>query len=339
MSRVFITGATGYIGSHLVESLLADGRQVSCLLRESSRQLTLPSQRLSNLEWVIGDLSDVRQLRQWLRDCDVVYHLAGCTSARFRSELYHTNVDGSAALARACAEQPHPPRLILVSSLAAAGTSIAGRMRFEHDASRPVSEYGRSKRAGELAAIQWADRVPISVVRPGIIFGERNREMLPMFQSIAQFRLHAVPGYQVRRLALLHHEDLIELLRRVERQGCTVHRESNPDGRGFYVAADPQFLTYPQLGRMIARAVGTGTALILPIAEPLAWLAAAGNQCLNFFRGRSDSFNLDKMREAFAGDWIGSTLRSETELGFHPAASLQSRFNQTARWYQEHGWI
>ncbi|MCA9168846.1 MAG: NAD-dependent epimerase/dehydratase family protein [Planctomycetales bacterium] len=339
MYKVFVTGATGYIGGHLVESLLAEGHHVRCLLRHNGRKAALPIQCHSNLECVTGDLQDTLRLREWLRDCDLVYHLAGLTSARFRHDLYRTNVTGSGAVAEACAMQRRPPRLIIVSSLAAAGTATKGHARSSADASRPVSEYGRSKRAGELAAIRWANQVPISIVRPGIVFGERNREMLPLFQSIAQFRLHAVPGYVPRRVSLVHHEDLITLLRQIQQRGRTVRTNGSDRGTGIYFAADPQHVSYAELGRMIARSLGQRRALILPIAEPLAWLVAAGNQGVNFLRGRSDSFNLDKMREAFAGDWIGATESLQSEFNFRPAKSLQARLDQTARWYREQGWV
>lgn len=352
MTRVLITGATGYIGGHLVESQLAMGRQVRCLVRATSALGPLP---LDRIEVVRADLTDTDSLVRAVRGCDIVYHLAGLTSARFRAELYRTNGQGSMALALACARQSTPPRLIVVSTLAAAGTARdTGALNGSHR-SQPISDYGRSKRAGELAVIRWARQVPVSIVRPGIVFGERNREMLPLFRSIARFGLHAVPGYWPRRVALIHHADLLEILDRVERVGHLIpadndimssHRAASPShvateqtDAGIYLAVGPEFPTYSQLGRLIAQAVGARRMLIMPIAEPIAWLAAAAHQSVNFCRGRSDCFNLDKMREAFAGNWIGSTQRIEQELGFYPPLSLAARLRQAADWYRAQGWL
>lgn len=391
MPRALVTGATGFIGSHLVETLRLAGYEVRCLVRSSSRLDLLSAHQV---ELVTSHLEDAAGLKRAVAGCDTIYHLAGRTSAVRRQDLYRTNGWGSYLLAQACAETTTPPCLIVVSSLAAAGTAISGRHRQEADPSAPISEYGRSKRAGELAAAAWASRVPISIVRPGIVFGPRNEEMLPMFRSIARLRIHAVPGYQPRRVGLIHHTDLIDILLRVEKEGqrltaaatcppCSrssvarrvrldnddgdnlrryiVNDESSHengsqsigrygvsqvsvsphrfDGQGYYFAVAPEFPTYAELGRMIARALGTGNALILPIAEVCAWLAAAGNQYVNLARGRTDSFNLDKMREAFAGDWTGCTLRLEQELGFAPSCSLQTRLNETAEWYRANGWL
>jgi nucleoside-diphosphate-sugar epimerase len=311
-----------------------------------------PSPRVEALaqlgvELVTGDVCDCVPLRDALRGCDYVFHLAGKTSALRRQELFQTNAYGSFLIAQACARQTTPPRLIVVSSIAAAGTAIAGRLRREDDASRPVSDYGRSKRAGELAAAAWARRVPISVVRPAIVFGPRNREMLPMFQAIQRFGVHPVPGYSARRIGLIHIDDLLEILLRVADQGQSIASdrpsplEDRPAGigRGIYVAADPQFPTYIQLGRMIAKALGNRRILALPIAEPIVWVAAGVSQAFDRLRHQASSFNLDKMREAFAGDWTGSTERLEHEFGFRPTRTLQQRLAETAAWYQQEGWL
>jgi len=342
MKRVLVTGATGFIGRHLVERLVHNGHQVRCLIRHENRRAALPP---VETEVEVVDLLDGLGLERVVRGCDQVIHLAARTSARYRAELYRTNSIGSRRLAEACARQSNPPHLLMVSSLAAAGPSIAGRTRRELDRARPISDYGRSKWLGEMEAVRLADRVPLSIVRPAIVFGPGNREMLPMFQSIARFRLHITPGYTARRVGLIHHDDLLEIIERVLDHGEVVppnlsphpSDESSQDDQGLYFVADANCPTFGELGRMISRALGT-SSVILPIPEVVAWLAAAGNQLAHFAIGRSDSFNLDKMREAFAGDWTASTAKL-TELGFVPAKSLQERLNETAQWYRQHNWL
>jgi nucleoside-diphosphate-sugar epimerase len=344
MTKVLVTGATGFIGRRLVEMLLERGLDVRCLVRPSLRIEPLLG---LGVDLVSGDVCDPDQLCRAVRHCDWVFHLAAKTSAIRRQELYRTNAFGSFVVAQSCARQTTPPRLVVVSSLAAAGTAIAGRLRSDHDSSRPVSEYGRSKRAGERAATAWAHQVPLSIVRPAIVFGPRNREMLPMFQAIGRFQVHPVPGYTTRRVGLIHIDDLIEILWRVAQQGERVHAgsphrpaaHSSHASRGIYLAASPEFPTYMQLGRMIAQALGNRRMLVLPVAEPLAWLAAVASQGLDRLRHHSGSFNLDKMREAFAGDWTGYTDRIEQELAFRPQYTLQQRLTETANWYRREGWV
>jgi nucleoside-diphosphate-sugar epimerase len=343
MVRALVTGATGFIGRHVVEALVKEGSQVRCLVRLSPR--VAPLQQLG-VELFPADLRATSDLRSAVRGCDVVYHLAGKTSALTRQELYQTNARGSFVLARACAAQDSPPPLIVVSSLAAAGTAIAGRPRREEDRAHPVSDYGRSKRACEWAAIAWAHRVPISIVRPAIVFGPRNKDLLPLFQSITRLGLHPVPGLASRRVALIHQQDLVDVLFRVARQGQRVRTrpsgaddQPGDDQEGYYFAADPEFPSFGRLGRMIAKATGTRRLWIVPVAEPVAWTVAAGNQGLNRLLRRYDTFNVDKMREAFAGDWTVRIERLANEFGFRPAAPLQQRLDETASWYRREGWI
>lgn len=344
MSRRLVTGATGFIGGHLVASLTAQGHAVRCLVRRSSDTTHLPA---AGVELIVGDVSDAGAVQRAVQGCDIVYHLAGKTSARHRAELYRVNEGGCEQVARACAAQKTPPLLILVSSLAAAGPCPPHRLITERDPARPVSAYGRSKYAGECATWSWADRMPLSIVRPAIVFGPRNRDMLPIFQVIQRLGVHAVPGMTPRRVSLIHQQDLLEILDRVVRVGQRVKPqqpasaavEPSEDAAGIYFAAAPEQPTYAELGRMIARALDRSPLLVLPLPEPLIWLIAAGNQCVTHLRGRSDSLNLDKIREAVAGDWISSTDRVRDELGFQPPCSLQQRLNETARWYRTHGWV
>jgi nucleoside-diphosphate-sugar epimerase len=345
MPRALVTGATGFIGSHLVRSLIAQGQQVRCLIRRTPLPSNLSDSGIE-IESVTADLDDAGDLHAIVRGCDVVYHLAGRTSALHRRDLYRTNGWGSYALAEACARQASPPVLVIVSSLAAAGTGVAGRPRADGDPARPISEYGRSKRAGELAACRWAEHVPISIVRPGIVFGPGNRDMLPIFQSIARFRVHMVPGFAPRRVALIHQNDLADLLLRVARRGRRLRSRRSDEAdslldrsTGYYFASTAEFPTYAELGRMIGLSLNRSRTLIMSVSEPLALLAAASNQWWNRLLGKSDTFNLDKMREAFAGDWTHRIERLCDELAFQPAAPLQTRLDQTARWYIEHGWI
>ena len=137
-----------------------------------------------------ADLSDIEGLKKAVAGVDVVYHLAARTTALRARDLMRVNAIGTANLTRACAAQSSPPVMIHVSSVAAAGPSRRGQCRSESDPPAPVSNYGRSKRAGELCNAQWAHAVPTTIIRPGIIFGPRKLPELgrSLGRGIAQFK-------------------------------------------------------------------------------------------------------------------------------------------------------
>src|SRR5262245_3824487 len=142
MTKVLVTGATGFIGSKLTERLLADGDEVTCLVRNPAR-----AEALSRLgaRLVQGDVRDAQSVRTAVGDTQIVYHLAGIISAFHSQEMTATNVTAFRNVAEACADRSTPPTILYVSSLAAAGPAIAGRPRVESDPAAPVSNYGRSK--------------------------------------------------------------------------------------------------------------------------------------------------------------------------------------------------
>src|SRR5690242_17622751 len=124
MPSVLVTGATGFIGLHLVEALMCRGDRVRCLVRPSSN--IEPLRRLG-VELIAAPFDDAGQLRAAADRVDVVYHVAGIIRAFRCAEFYQVNEEGTAKLAAACAAQPNPPRLVLVSSIAAAGPAPRGQ--------------------------------------------------------------------------------------------------------------------------------------------------------------------------------------------------------------------
>jgi nucleoside-diphosphate-sugar epimerase len=231
---------------------------------------------------------------------------------------------------------------IFVSSVAAAGPAPKDRLRAESDSPAPVSNYGRSKRAGEIAVEELARQLPATVVRPGIVFGQRNSETFPIFATIRRFRCHPIAGCRSPRLSLIHVEDLVEILLRSADRGARIDPseiESGRLGRGYYFACAPEFPTYAELGRMIAKPLGRPWMLPIPAPYPLPWLIAGGNQLMSQLRRRPDSFNLDKIREARVASWACSPEAARRDLGFAPPRSLAERLSETVQWYFEHGWL
>lgn len=333
--RAFVTGASGFIGRHLVRRLVERGVAVRCLVRATSR--TEPLEGLG-VELVEGELATSGLPDSALRDCQLVYHLAGRTSALRPGQLQRVNAAGTFHLLERCTQLPQAPRLLIVSSLAAAGTSPPGRWREGHERPRPVSHYGRSKRGGERAAERFAGQVPISIVRPGIVFGEENLETLPVFRSVYRHRVHVVPTLFPTRVALIHQADLIDLLLAVADRGQCL--AAGGDRRqGYYFAADPRCPRYVEWGRLIARAAGRRSPFILMVPEPLLWTAAGAAHLVQLRRGASVQFNLDKIREATAGDWVCRIERGYDQLGFQHRFPLEHRLRQTVQWYVQHGWM
>ncbi len=263
MTKVLVTGASGFIGLHLVKALQAAGHDLTCLVRPSSSVASLEA---AGVRLVRGDITDGPSLRGAVAGQDVVYQLAGCLRALHPKQLYRVNEEGVRNLAQACAEQPTPPVLVTVSSLAAVGPAVEDQPRREGDPPAPVSHYGRSKLAGERAARPLAGQVPITIVRPPVVFGEGDPAMRAVFSMIARFSLHLVPGLHPHRFSVIHADDLVNLMILAAGRGSRLEppgQDGNGDGdatdgssQGIYFACCEENPTFAELGRLIGAAVG-----------------------------------------------------------------------------------
>jgi nucleoside-diphosphate-sugar epimerase len=192
---VGVTGATGFIGQHLVAALRRDGAHVRALTRRI--QPTPDDDLPGTMAWVLGALDDEAALKTFVEGCDAAIHLAGAIKALNRNEFLHHNAHGTQSIGRAVATMSEPARLIYVSSLAAREPRL--------------SNYALSKREGEKALRALSGRLPFSIVRPPAVYGPGDRETLRIFQMAARGFVITPPSPSAR-LSLIHVEDLVSAI-------------------------------------------------------------------------------------------------------------------------------
>ncbi len=341
IAKVLVTGATGFIGQHLVEALLRRNIEVRCLYRNLKYHPGFhPLFKALDIEWVMGDTRDFNSLLPATQGVEAVFHLAGRTSALSRREMVQINGKGTGNVAHACAACETPPVHLVVSSISAVGPTRVGVPRTEADEAAPISNYGRSKLIAERGATLYASQVPTTIVRPGIVFGERDRELLPVFRSIDRFRVHLCPNFRSSQLSLIYVEDLVELLIRAAEVGERVV-PNDPDAKeqGYYFACADTYPTYAELGRMIAQALGGSPVCVLPLLQPIPWIVGYLSEWKSYATGRASTLTRDKIREANAPSWACSPARSERQLGFAPHRPIVDQLRQTVQWYREQRWL
>ena len=338
---VLVTGASGFIGGRLVRRLIQRHRRVSCLVRANSRRDELQS---AGAQLLTGDVTDRSSVDRALAQAQAgtVFHLAGLVKAQRRADFMRVNAGGVETVAAACADRAGPPVLVVVSSLAAGGPCAADQLRVEGDTPAPVSNYGASKLAGEQAADRYAGAVPITIVRPPIVFGPGDRGTLEIFRPIARRGLHIVPGSEsgarARRFSLVYVDDLVEALLLAAAKGERLRERGSP-GQGVYFIAGEDNPTYAQFGQDIAKALGQKPPVIMRVPGPLLRLAGIGGDVLARVRRRPGWISSDKISEALAGSWSCSSAKARAHLGWAPAASLADRLRETAAWYRHAGWL
>lgn len=340
MTSVFVTGATGFVGRNLVPYLRSRGDHVRCLVRKTASPTTVAELTALGAELVPGDVTDPGSLREAVQGVEVVYHVAGLTLSFDRQQFHRVNAEGPRLVAEACADLPRPPVLVSVSSLAAAGPSPFDRPRAEDQPPNPVSHYGRSKLQGEVALHRFADRVPITVVRPPGVFGPWDVHVLDVFRMVKR-GWHLTPGLTPQRVALVSVADLVEFLPLAAERGRRLTPGEGPDlsFQGYYFVSHEEQPTFAELGRLFAEAMGRRAPLTLNAPHVVCWGAAGFVEVFGRLRGKPLLLNFDKVREATAGSWICRIDRARDELGFRPRAALREQLRDTARWYAEQRWL
>jgi nucleoside-diphosphate-sugar epimerase len=331
---VLVTGASGFIGRHLVRRLIARDRRVFCMVRATSHADTL---RAAGAECIICDIGDRAGVSRVIAasQAGVVFHLAGLVRAMGAQAFLRANAGGADVVAGACAEQSGRPVLVLVSSIAAAGPS-GEAPKAESDPPMPVSEYGRSKLAGEQAVSRYAGAVPTTIVRPCIVFGEGDRGVFELFKQIARSGVHVVPGPGDRLVSLVAVADLVECLVLAAEKGERLAPDGS--GRGIYFAAAAD-LSQVELGRAIAQALGKERARIVHLPDWGIRAIGLGGDVVSRIRRRPGWIGGDKVADVLAGSWTCSSAKARRQLGWSPAAPLADRLRETAQWYRDARWL
>jgi len=324
--KVLVTGANGFVGSHLVEGLLERDHRVRGLVRRTSNLRWLEG---LDLELVYGEATDPATLPGAVRDIEVVYHAAGVTRAR-RPEIYHqVNCQGTVNLLEVCRE--HVPRLkkfVLISSQAAAGPGENGRPSREDDPCRPVSEYGRSKLMAEQAAAGFVDRLPVTTVRPPAVYGPRDTDFLTYFRILKK-HLRPLLGFRERPVSVCHVRDVVS--------GTILAGESERSaGRTYFLSGGET--TWDELTRIMAEALGV-RALKIRVPTFTLHVLAALNEAFAPLRRETPVLDRRKAREMTAACWTCDWSRAAEELGYRPSVALEEGVRETVGWYRRQGWL
>ena len=318
-----VTGAAGFVGGHLVDRLRARGDRVRGLVRDREQGARLLEQ---GCEVVQGRLDDAPVLRWLVEGCDTVFHVAGALAARSEEEFLAVNRDGTARVAR-IAREMGVARFVYVSSLAVTGPARRGSVRYESARPRPVTPYGRSKLAGEEAVRESG--VPFTIVRPPVVYGPRDRQLLRLFR-LARLGILPLLGDGRQELSLVHAEDLADAL---------LAAAAAPRALGaVYHAAHPEVVTQEELGRAVGRAVRHRVVPLHIADEWVPTLLRLSGRAARLF-GRTTRLDADKVPEFLAAAWTCSSDALFRDAGWQAQIGLEQGLAATFRWYAAEGWL
>ena len=317
---IFITGGSGFIGSHLLDRLRASGEPGRFLSRRRDWKAASP------LETAYADLSDGPAIEEALEGVDTVIHLAGATKALRPADYRAANVLATEVLARACARRGIR-RLVHVSSLAAAGPSPGGRPLDEEAEPHPISHYGRSKLEAEIIV---RTHVPEAVIlRPPVVYGPRDTGVLEVLKPIARGYALEITGGP-RFFSAIFVADLVDAL-------LAAARVDRAAGRTYF-AAHPKANSWGELADAASRIMHVKPK-VLRVPPALAAAVGYGADIWSRMTGKPGIISRDKIADARCACWTCDWRRAAAELGFEAKTSLEEGLAQTLSWYKESGWL
>ena len=322
---VAMTGGTGFVGSHVVETLVAARIRPRVLVRNRSKPRWIAG---LGVTWVPGSLSDMDALRTLVAGAGTVIHLAGVVRAPRASDFDRGNRAGTANLVQAVRDAAPDARLVHVSSLAAVGPCETIDGVAPEAEPHPVSAYGRSKLAAEREVWKLGAEANWIILRPPAIYGPRDTDVFQFFRLASE---HVVPIPKGERwITVAYVADVVRAVLAAAAgaggSGCTLH------------LGEPDPYRLPALIRLLADAGGVHTA-ILPV--PAFILKAAGvlGSSLHRLGFHRVAMTRDKARELLAHQWTAQTRPSLEALGIREWTRFPDGARFSWQWYREHGWL
>ena len=328
--KILITGASGFIGSFIVEEALKRGFETWAAVRKSSSREWLKDERIHFIEL---NLSSKAQLTEQLRDKDFDYvvHAAGVTKCLNKADFHRINTEGTKNLAEALLEVKMPlKRFVFVSSLSIFG-AIKEQEPYEEiresDTPQPNTEYGRSK----LEAEQFlaTTTLPYIILRPTGVYGPREKDYFIMAKSIKGHSDFAVV-YKRQDITFVYVKDVV--------QAVFLALDKGENGRQYFLS-DGEVYQSTTFSDLIHEELGRPWWIRITAPVWVLRIVTFFGEYIGRMTGKVTALNNDKYNILKQRNWRCDIQPAIDELGYQPTVKLEQGVKETIQWYKENGWL
>jgi nucleoside-diphosphate-sugar epimerase len=326
--KIFITGTSGFIGTHLVKRAQQEGFEIYALLRKTSS-----TKYPENVTIVYGDINDEHSLLKIFSDfsnggvkLDYIIHAAALTKSNSKKAFFETNYVGTEKLINALKKSNiNPKKIIFLSSLAASGpTKANGQILLSQK--KPITLYGHSKLLAEGLIINSG--IPYIIIRPTAVYGPGEKDLFTVFKFINN-GINPVLGSHPQELTFIYVNDLVKLIL------SAVESEVKDE---IYFASDGNIYNKHSLSNAVSKALDKeATNIRFPLI--IVRIAAFLSQYSHAWIGKVSPLNLEKYNELVAESWNCEMTKTIHHFNFQPKYNLEYGVYDTVKWYKENKWI
>ncbi|MDR1122582.1 MAG: NAD-dependent epimerase/dehydratase family protein [Endomicrobium sp.] len=326
MFKILLTGANGFVGSHIAETLVEANHKVICTIRQTSNLKWIKNLQL---EYKYGDLCNKKFLQEIVEDIDIVIHCAGIVRAMTKENYFKENVENTKNICKAILKNnTNLKKFVFISSQAAMGVLPVGIIKKVTDVPEPISDYGLSKIEAEKALIEVLyGKVPYTIFRPASVYGPRDKDIF-MFFNLIHKHLRPVT-IKKKFLQLVYVKDVAK--------SVLLCLENKKTDNNVYYLANPSVYTWEDIGKIISYSVGVKS---LPLLVPDLAFKAMGfiMEIISKLTGKPVVLNKQKIAEILQDFWVADTFPAKTELNIK-FTNLEVGSQITYNWYLKNNWF
>jgi len=322
-----VTGANGFVGSHLVDLLIEKGLKVHCIVRKTS-----------NLKWLEGKsveifdcgLFDKEGLTGAMKDASYIFHVAGVVKSKTKEGYFKGNVETTRNLLNVATNNKiNLKRFLVVSSQTVSGPSLDGKPVNEESECRPITTYAKSKLEEEKLALSYKDQLPITICRAPAVYGQRDTEIFIYFQNFAK-RLTTRIGFDKKILSLIHVQDLVE--------GFYLAANSDKAVGETYFISSEKFYSWDDVHSVTSKVLEK-KAIKFIVPHIVVYIISAIAQFFSMFSSKAATLNLEKAKDLVRHAWICDASKAMKDFGYKQKISLEDGIKRTCEWYKKMKWI
>jgi nucleoside-diphosphate-sugar epimerase len=324
-----VTGANGFVGSHLVELLLQKGFAVRCIIRKGSN-----TKWLKDLDIELFDcgLLDPNLLKPVFEGASYVFHIAGVVNAPTKKEFFDGNVLTTKNVLEAALDNPTIKKILITSSLAATGPSArSGEPLTENTVCQPINAYGLSKLEQEKLVATYTDKLPLVVIRPPAVYGPRDTEIFLFFETVKKGILPLLGLFGHKTLSLVHVKDLVNGM-------FMAANSEQTNGQTYFISSFKEY-NWLTTGSLIAEALGCKKPISIRVPHAMVYVVASFGQLAAKLTKKKVDLDIERAKQVLAPSWYCSPEKAHKDFGYTELIPIEEGLKETADWYKSQKWL